>query len=604
MPRVALLVACYEYQDPSLRRLVAPGSDAEALAEVLRDPDIAGFEVTTLINEPHYRVGEAIGEFFASRRPNDLALLYFTGHGLKGDDGNLYLAMPNTRKSSLLFTSIGADQIDRAMADCRSRRQVLVLDCCFSGAFPAGGLAKADDSVHALQTFSGRGRSILTASDATQYAFEGDTAHGEASQSVFTRFLVEGLRDGTADLNGDGNITVEELYQYVYERVVEHRPQQRPKKVEDVDGPTVLAANVKWMLPSYVRNGIASPLAADRRNALDGLENLYRLGNAVVRSRVIDEVRRLSTDDSRSVAAAAEGWLAAQQNDSGVGTEQFAGADAGSTAATAKAADVETSTADADDAAPAASSWDRHAPQPAGPREGRIADAAGTTITPAPTERRDTKRRNIVGLSGDIADHDLLRRTALLFAVAAAAGVIPPIVTLSTNYRWQEPFWFFQDFSKMLLAAAFALLAWRAERSTSMAAVVIGYLMMPVSVLLILDHLIAFARRSTADDQVFRLATEYAYPILLAMAAVVAIIFGYLMVRAERRAWALILVNWGLIGLVVAILSFWARRSIIIPPIADSILITQNLLLTTVPILMWREAARLDVAEDHQRSRQ
>jgi uncharacterized caspase-like protein len=226
--RLALLIATYEYEDAGLRRLTSPAHDAEALAAVLEDPDIAGFEVTTLINEPHHRVGEAIGDFYRHRRRDDLTLLYFTGHGLKDDSGRLYLAMANTRRDSLLFTALSAEQIDQAMTDCASRQKVLVLDCCYSGAFPAGRIAKADPEVHALERFQGRGRTVLTASDATQYSFEGNEVHGEAARSVFTRYLVAGLRDGSADLDGDGDITLDELYSFVYERVVEELPQQRP----------------------------------------------------------------------------------------------------------------------------------------------------------------------------------------------------------------------------------------------------------------------------------------------------------------------------------------------------------------------------------------
>ncbi|MDV9168568.1 hypothetical protein R6V09_00200 [Streptomyces sp. W16] len=66
--KLALLIATYDYQDTGLRRLTAPAHDAEALAAVLRDPAIAGFEVTTLVNEPHHRIGEAIGDFYRDRR--------------------------------------------------------------------------------------------------------------------------------------------------------------------------------------------------------------------------------------------------------------------------------------------------------------------------------------------------------------------------------------------------------------------------------------------------------------------------------------------------------------------------------------------------------
>ncbi|MCW6007685.1 caspase family protein [Micromonospora sp. CPCC 205371] len=309
--RLALLIATYEYQDAGLRQLTAPAHDAEALAAVLRDPDIAGFEVTTLVNEPHHLVGEAVGDFYNDRRRDDLTLLYFTGHGLKDDGGRLYLAMANTRRDRLLFTAISGEQIDRAMEGCASRQKVLILDCCYSGAFPAGLLAKADTAVHTLERFQGRGRTVLTASDATQYSFEGNQPHGEATQSVFTHHLVAGLRNGSADLDGDGDITLDELYSYVHDRVVEEMPQQRPKRQDNVEGRIVIARNINWTLPGYLRNAITSPIASDRLAALDGLDHLRRIGNDLVRTQVFDEIRRLADDDSKVVSAAAAARLEA-----------------------------------------------------------------------------------------------------------------------------------------------------------------------------------------------------------------------------------------------------------------------------------------------------
>ncbi|MGW4354647.1 caspase family protein [Nocardia sp. NPDC004582] len=307
--RFALVVATYTFSDPGLRQLTAPAHDAEALAEVLADPAIGGFEVTTLINKPHYEVGAAVGDFFADRRCDDLTLLYFSGHGLKDDAGKLYLAMTDTRTLNPLFTSVAADQIDHAMTGCHSSHQVLILDCCYSGAFPVGAIAKADDQVHALESFSGRGRTVLTASDATQYAFEGEVPHGQATQSVFTRHLVAGLRDGGADLDQDGDITVDELYSYVHDRVVAERPRQRPKKQDNIEGRTILARNRNWQVPQHIRSDLESPAVRDRRNALEDLAQLYRTGGAIVRTRVRDAVTQLVNDDSRAIAAAAAEWL-------------------------------------------------------------------------------------------------------------------------------------------------------------------------------------------------------------------------------------------------------------------------------------------------------
>lgn len=313
--RLALLIATYQYQDDGFGQLTAPAHDAESLAEVLQDPRIAGFDVTTLINEPHYRVGEAIGDFYRDRRRDDLTLLYFTGHGLKDDDGRLYLAMTNTRRDSLLFTSLPAEQIDQAMSACTSQQKVLILDCCYSGAYPAGRITKGDDSVQTLERFQGRGRTVLTASDSTQYSFEGNKISGETAQSVFTRYLVEGLREGTADLDEDGDITLDELYNYVHDRVVEEMPQQRPKRLDNVDGRTLIARNVNWSLPLRLRNLIESPVTEDRVAALNRLAQLHKAGSDIVRSTAFEQIRRLADDDSKAVSLAATERLAA------IGTE-------------------------------------------------------------------------------------------------------------------------------------------------------------------------------------------------------------------------------------------------------------------------------------------
>jgi hypothetical protein len=71
---------------------------------------------------------------------------------------------------------------------------------------------------------------VLTATDSTQYAWQGDAVTGEATPSVFTRHLTEGLKSGAADLNADGIVTLDELYDYVYDQVVSDTSKQTPGK--------------------------------------------------------------------------------------------------------------------------------------------------------------------------------------------------------------------------------------------------------------------------------------------------------------------------------------------------------------------------------------
>jgi hypothetical protein len=267
--RLALVVASSQFSDKTLQQLVAPGQDAADLAGVLADGTIGGFEVKKLINRPSHEVRREIEVFFTGRKRNDLLLLYFSGHGVKDDDGRLYLATTDTERGLLRATAVPATFVNETMTASRSRRQVLILDCCHSGAFARGMVAKGGESVDIRDRFEGRGRVVLTASNATQYAFQGDEIIGEGSRSVFTQHVVHGLETGEADLNGDSWISLDELYEYVYDRVTDETPQQTPGKwAFDLLGDIVIARSPL---------GKREPAAAEARLAAQYAEGIGAL---------------------------------------------------------------------------------------------------------------------------------------------------------------------------------------------------------------------------------------------------------------------------------------------------------------------------------------
>jgi uncharacterized caspase-like protein len=229
--KYALIIANTEYTDPGLNQLFAPSKDAEDFARVLNDQDICGFDVVkVLLNQLSSVVIEAIDEFFDQKMPDDLLVLYFSGHGIRDEVGALYLAVKNTIRTRLRSTAIKSDYIRDAMEYCRARRLVLIMDCCNSGAFAQGAKAAIGVSMGTSTAFeAGAGQIVLTASDTTQFAFEGDKVIGETDKSLFTHYLVEGL-SGEADLDCDGRISVDELYEYAYEKVRLATPKQSPSK--------------------------------------------------------------------------------------------------------------------------------------------------------------------------------------------------------------------------------------------------------------------------------------------------------------------------------------------------------------------------------------
>src|SRR3984957_19100249 len=190
--RYALIVANDTYDDPKLKPLRAPLHDAEELERVLRDPAIGNFEVRKALNELGHELRKSVDRFLEKRHRDDTLLL---------------------------------------------------LDCCFSGAFSVDLTHRSGDAVHALEPLGGTGTAVLTASSALEYAYEGAALSGEPTPSVFTSEIVRGLATGEADRDYDRKISVGELYEYVWDRMQAAGAKQQPRIKSDLQGELIVAGS-------------------------------------------------------------------------------------------------------------------------------------------------------------------------------------------------------------------------------------------------------------------------------------------------------------------------------------------------------------------------
>jgi hypothetical protein len=230
--RLALVVAVTDYVDAALRRLRAPAGDAAELRDLLADPDIGGFAVTSVINEKAQQIRLSLEDFLADRRPDDVLLVYLSCHGLMDARRRLYFAARDTLKNRLASSGVESHWLFDQLEDCRARRQIVILDCCFSGAFAQGSKGDDDIGIGERLVGEGRGRVVLTASRGSEYSFEGEPLQGEEDPrgSVFTSALINGIRTGRADTDGDGDISVDDAYAYAFEQVRESGTQQTPQR--------------------------------------------------------------------------------------------------------------------------------------------------------------------------------------------------------------------------------------------------------------------------------------------------------------------------------------------------------------------------------------
>ncbi|MFJ8198616.1 caspase family protein [Streptomyces sp. NPDC096152] len=312
--RRALIIANDSYQDAGLRRLRAPAQDAVALADVLHDPQIGDFAVDVVKNEPAHVIERRVEAFFSDGRPGDTLLLHFSCHGLKSESGELYFAAGDTDPRLLGSTAVAAQFVRHCMFRTRAHTTVLFLDCCYGGAFSRSASAvRAAHDVNVLESFAGtklgggRGWAVITASNSMEYAFEGsELAENTGPRpSVFTHAVVQGLESGEADRDGDGWVSLNELYDYVYDHVREQNPNQTPSCTSELQGDMHVAQSRRRCRCTID----PTPIPAALRTAMRSKVMYTRLG-------AVAELNLRMENDDLSIAEGARRALAdVAQND-------------------------------------------------------------------------------------------------------------------------------------------------------------------------------------------------------------------------------------------------------------------------------------------------
>jgi len=313
--RLALIIGNSQYLDKKLSYIPAPEADIIALSNVLNDANIGAFDhVEVVQNQPYSIVKRAITSFYTRKKPGDLILLYFSGHGVLDDDGRLYLALKDTEYDLLGGTALRATFITEQMNKSRSKSQVLILDCCNSGAVGRGTKGAPGIKMGTAATFhgTGSGRVILTATDAAQYAWNGDQVTGRPQTSLFTSYLIRGLQTGEADSDQDGEITLDEIYEYVYTKVIDKVKNQTPGKwAFGQRGEIIIAHNptpglaIPSKIPPELIYALKSSFPGLRAGAIRELDKITHNADKGTLEEAYKLLQKMVQDDSTTVSLAA-----------------------------------------------------------------------------------------------------------------------------------------------------------------------------------------------------------------------------------------------------------------------------------------------------------
>src|SRR5215467_15994510 len=229
----ALLIgnSTYPADEHNLQTLKGPVKDIAVLNRALADPGTGLFDdadVTLLPEATSTRAIRALGRFFGTATRDDVLLVYFSGHGKLDQSGRLHLCMQDTDSADLLSTAVSSARIKEFADASHARNVIIVLDCCYAGAFRGADLGA---------TVAGPGRYVLTSCRGTQLANDATVENGT---SFFTQHLVDGLVGAATDQDGDGYITFTDLYAYV-DRQLRETGKQIPQRRVDGDGDLALA---------------------------------------------------------------------------------------------------------------------------------------------------------------------------------------------------------------------------------------------------------------------------------------------------------------------------------------------------------------------------
>jgi len=242
--RHAVLIGNNKYPyEPRLSTLRCPENDVAGIQERLTSPRNGLFDpinIAAIVNAPNHEVLQTVERTIRTVTRNDLLLIYYSGHGQCDEAGRLHLATLNTRMDTLGSTSVPIDQIKSYIDLAKTNRIILILDCCYSGA-AGGAFMKGGVDEELQQVSRGQGIYIVTASSAIQVAQEKE---GDR-YSLLTKHLLDGLSEKEADVDGDGFISMDELYSYVDKNVRLEGAQQPIKFAVKVQGDLLIGRSGK-----------------------------------------------------------------------------------------------------------------------------------------------------------------------------------------------------------------------------------------------------------------------------------------------------------------------------------------------------------------------
>lgn len=145
---------------------------------------------------------------FSQAGPNDLIVLYFSGHGLKGS----FLPIDYDGYNNKLLH----EEINRILDKSPAKYKLCIADACHSGSLLAmrGDVKNVLEDYYSSLAKAAPGTALIMSSKSEETSLESNNLR----QGVFSHFLIRGL-EGEADRDGNRIVSVQELFDFVNNNV-------------------------------------------------------------------------------------------------------------------------------------------------------------------------------------------------------------------------------------------------------------------------------------------------------------------------------------------------------------------------------------------------
>ncbi len=211
IPKIrAIIIGVSDYNQ--MKKLAFSDDDAQNIFDFLQSEaggSVPSSQIILLKDQQatHKNVMTSANQLFSKANPEDLILFYFSGHGLPG----AFLPVD----SDGVMHRINHEEVKSILLHSPAKHKLVFADACHSGSFRA--VSENESYSHLLyESLAGSsgGLGLLLSSKTEEFSHEFDGI----KSGVFSHFLIRGLT-GEAEKNKDGLVSVNELFDYVFEQV-------------------------------------------------------------------------------------------------------------------------------------------------------------------------------------------------------------------------------------------------------------------------------------------------------------------------------------------------------------------------------------------------